>query len=256
MELLQSYPFYWYFLIGWILVAIITFPYLLKVDAPYGRFTRKGWGSTVNNRLGWILMELPAVLTITYFFISGVPEKSITNWVFLGIWQLHYLHRTFIFPFRIPNKSKPMPWIIVISGMLFNVGNGYLNGFYLGTIAPNYAFDWMIDMRFILGANLFLIGMFVNIQSDSILFSLRKPGDKSYRIPKGGWYQYVSSPNYLGEIIEWIGWAMMIWALPGLTFALWTAANLIPRAIANHKWYKTHFENYPKNRKAIIPFVV
>jgi protein-S-isoprenylcysteine O-methyltransferase Ste14 len=90
-----------------------------------------------------------------------------------------------------------------------------------------------------------------------ILRSLRKPEENSgYKIPRGGFYSVVSCPNYFGEIMEWIGWAILTWSLAGLTFAFWTTANLLPRAISHHKWYKEQFEDYPEKRKALIPFLL
>ncbi|MHA1318096.1 MAG: hypothetical protein ACTSQ6_11365, partial [Candidatus Heimdallarchaeaceae archaeon] len=59
----------------------------------------------------------------------------------------------------------------------------------------------------------------------------------------------------LGEITEWVGWAIMTFSIPGLVFAFWTIANLAPRARSNHKWYLENFPDYPKNRKALIPFI-
>jgi 3-oxo-5-alpha-steroid 4-dehydrogenase 1 len=48
----------------------------------------------------------------------------------------------------------------------------------------------------------------------------------------------------------------MTWSLAGLSFAVWTIANLVPRAIAGHKWYNEKFEDYPKDRKAILPYLL
>ena len=62
-----------------------------------------------------------------------------------------------------------------------------------------------------------------------------------------------ANPNYLGEFIEWLGWAIMTWSWAGLVFFLWTVCNLFPRAISNHKWYQNKFTDYPKERKAVIP---
>jgi len=41
----------------------------------------------------------------------------------------------------------------------------------------------------------------------------------------------------------------------GLAFAVWTIANLAPRARSNHKWYRETFPDYPENRKALLPGV-
>ena len=46
------------------------------------------------------------------------------------------------------------------------------------------------------------------------------------------------------------------WATAGLAFAVYTAANLAPRAFSHHSWYKERFADYPPTRKALIPFVL
>ena len=92
-----------------------------------------------------------------------------------------------------------------------------------------------------------------NRQADHTLRSLRRPGKSGYRIPHGGLYRWVSCPNYLGEIVEWTGWAVMTWSLAGLSFAVWAAANLAPRAWAHHAWYRKYFAEYPPERRALLP---
>jgi hypothetical protein len=69
-------------------------------------------------------------------------------------------------------------------------------------------------------------------------------------------FRLISCPNLFGELIEWFGFALLCWNLPALTFFIWTAANLIPRAISHHQWYRKKFNDYPSERKAIIPFLV
>ena len=69
-------------------------------------------------------------------------------------------------------------------------------------------------------------------------------------------FRYVSCPNHFGEIVEWAGFAVMCWNLPALSFAVWTAGNLIPRALSHHRWYRERFPDYPPERKAVIPFVL
>jgi steroid 5-alpha reductase family enzyme len=98
--------------------------------------------------------------------------------------------------------------------------------------------------------------MIINIQSDNILIRLRKSTELGYQIPKGGFFRFVSCPNFFGEIIEWTGFAIMAWSLPALSFAIWTFINLVPRGVDHHKWYKRKFGDYPKERKAVLPFLV
>jgi protein-S-isoprenylcysteine O-methyltransferase Ste14 len=98
--------------------------------------------------------------------------------------------------------------------------------------------------------------MFINIKSDYLIVALRKENGPGYHMPSKFMHKYISAPNYFGEIIEWIGWAILTWSISGLVFALWTIANLFPRALAHHKWYQEKFSDYPKSRKAIIPGII
>ena len=97
--------------------------------------------------------------------------------------------------------------------------------------------------------------MLINIQSDNVLINLRKENEEEYGIPNGGLFKYVSCPNHLGEIIEWLGFAILTCSFAGFSFFIWTACNLILRSTKHHDWYNNKFKNYPKNRKAVIPFI-
>jgi 3-oxo-5-alpha-steroid 4-dehydrogenase 1 len=150
-----------------------------------------------------------------------------------------------------------MPLVIMVNAILFNLMNAGLNGYYLAELAPTekYGPEWLTAPSTIIGASLFIIGLIINWRSDHILINLRKPGETGYKIPKGFLFKYVSSPNLMGELIEWIGFAIMAWNLPALTFVVWTFANLVPRAKNHHDWYQRKFKDYPKERKAIFPYI-
>jgi protein-S-isoprenylcysteine O-methyltransferase Ste14 len=237
------------------ILAPLIFITLLKITAPYGRHTKGFKVKTINVKQGWILMELPAVLVILIFFTISSRTANILPIIFLVIWEIHYAQRTFIYPVFIRPSQTQLPLTILIFGLLFNMVNGYLNGRYLFHFSPEYKISWIADPRFIIGVIIFFTGLVINIHSDYILRNLRKPGDKDYKIPYSGLFEYISCPNYFGEIVEWTGWAIATWSLPGLAFAIFTFANLGPRARSHHMWYLRQFSQYPKNRKALIPFI-
>ena len=236
-------------------IAGVVFGVLFFITAGYGRYNNTKWGPQMDNRFGWILMESVSPIAFFIFFFIGNKTDSCVAIVFLIIWEVHYIQRAFIYPLLI-RGDKTIPISIVIFGFTFNLINSYLQGRYLFTISKTYKVSWFFTSRFIAGLIIFLSGYVINLHSDYILRNLRKDGDTSYYIPQDGMFRYVSCPNYLGEIMEWVGWAILTWSFVGLIFALWTMANLIPRAVSHHKWYKKKFENYPKQRRAIFPFIL
>jgi len=241
--------FNWICLI-WAIIGISSFILLQFVRAPYGRHIRKGWGPEISNKLGWLLMEFPSFIIILFFLI--ISHQSYYASMLSFLWLIHYFNRTFIFPFRIRTKGKRIPIAIVGSGIFFNMINAGLNGYYLSYL-ENYNAASFSNWTFYLGISLFVTGFYINQKSDTILIHLRKPNEVGYKIPKTFLFKYISCPNHFGEIIQWTGFAVMATNLPALSFLIWTAANLIPRAAGHHKWYKEYFTEYPKNRKALIP---
>ncbi len=210
----------------------------------------------MDNRTGWVLMEIVSLLFFAGFFLGGSNEKTSPMWVFFILWVGHYVNRSFIYPFRTKTSGKKISVVIVLSAIIFNTINGWSNGYYLGTLCDPYSSAWFYSPQFIGGIAIFIVGLYINIKSDNYLLSLRKPGEKGYQIPKGGLFKYLSCPNHFGEILEWAGFAILSWNIAAAGFAIWTAANLIPRAVSHHKWYIENFDHYPRLRKAIIPFIL
>ncbi len=241
-----------------IALAFIVFICLHFISPGYGMFYTSKWGSTVGNRLGWILMEAPVLICLFLIWLASPRKYDFTLLVLLTPMLVHYFQRTCIFPFLIKGKNR-MPIAILLMGLIFNIVNAYLIGGWLYFISPegSYSTDWLTSPEFIAGALVFAAGMIINIQSDHIIRHLRKPGDRRHYIPYGGMFRFVSSANYLGEVTEWVGYAIMTWSMPGVIFALWTFANLGPRARSTYKRYANEFgEDFTKlNRKYIIPFI-
>ena len=235
-------------------VAAVTFWYLFRRTAPYGRhYAGSGWGPDISSKVGWVVMEWPAVLFFLSVYLQGEAAMEVVPLVFLTMWQVHYVNRTFIYPLR-TRSSAYTPLFVVITGLAFNLVNAYVNARFISELGE-YAVSWLSDPRFVIGASVFVFGMLLNLHSDNILLRLRKGRTTKYGVPYGGAFRYVSCPNYLGEILEWIGWAIATWSLAGLSFAVFTFANLAPRAVSNHRWYRERFPDYPPKRRALIPGV-
>jgi hypothetical protein len=246
--------FYNALLVVFIVFAPLTAAVLLWVPAPYGRYHRSGFGPAVRSTLGWVIMELPAVLVFGLCFLLSGNFTSIMSWLYLGLWEFHYIYRALIFPFLRRGGRSSMPLLVIVLGMFFNITNGYLNGRWVFMFASDQ-FYWLSNWRLTVGVLLFLLGFAVHVHSDLMLFRLREAEDTGYQIPNEGLHCWVAAPNYLGEIIEWIGWALATRSPAGLAFALWTIANLAPRARAHQTWYRRTFNDYPAHRRALIPMI-
>ena len=217
------------FLIIMASIALVVYVSLFFVDAGYGKFYNPKWGPSVNNKLGWVLMESPVFIAMLLLWLLSDRRGDLVRLAFLFLFELHYFQRSFVFPFRLRGKSV-MPLSIILMGVVFNVFGGFL---------------------------VFLIGMYINIQSDDIVRNLRKDGDTNHYLPKGGMFRYVTSANYFGEFVEWVGFAILTWSWAGAVFAWWTFANLAPRAHRIYDAYKVEFGNEldTKKTKRFIPFI-
>lgn len=238
-------------------LAAVTVLFVMVLSAPYGRHARAGWGPTFDPRIGWVVMESPSVLLWGAFFLGTLRDVTVPSMVFAAMWMFHYVYRAFVYPFRM--RVRPgdrMPILVAALAVGFNTLNAVVNApMASGGVQP-WADAWVRDPRFVLGVLLFVVGTAINRWADAHLRALRKPGETGYKIPRGGLYEVITCPNYFGECLAWTGWAVATWSFAGLGFAVYTAANLVPRALQNHQWYREQFPDYPIERRAILPWIL
>ena len=242
---------------AWTLLSLLVFVILNFVKAPYGKHDQEGWGIRIPARLGWIAMEMPSWILMTIFALISLKNGLRTvSLIMACFWILHYFHRSMIWPFRAKISHKKMPLSIAFLAGGFNIINTSINAEWIFFLRDPYPLSWLYSIQFVGGMIIFFTGFIINISSDNILFKLRKDGKGEYSIPNGKLFNYISCPNYLGEILEWLGWAIMVLSFAGFSFFVWTLANLIPRALSTHKWYNQKFQDYPKDRKALLPYLL
>lgn len=170
---------------------------LFFIPAPYGRYQRRGWGPAISARVAWVVMELPAVLVIALCARSRVSGDGAASTavplVFLALWQIHYLYRTFVFPLLMRGGGKRFPVVLVLFAIIFNTANGFVNGYNLFLSGRRYSLLWLADPRFIAGLALFTTGLVIHAFSDRSLRRLRRAHDVGYAIPRGighhRWYR-------------------------------------------------------------------
>lgn len=243
---------------GFIVFAVLIYflQTVVKLQPSYGRFyaTSAITGLGLNPRLAWFLQESPAFYVPLALLIGDLRCRlRYVNYTLLSFVLVHYLQRAFIYPLLIKG-GKPSSLISVISAFTFCVLNGFMQGYQLVCIA-NYPATYLWNPTFIVGLLIFVTGFVVNLWCDSVLRNLRKPGETGYKIPKGGLFEYVSCANFFGEIVEWWGFAIASWSYPAFAFAVFTLLFLSSKAYLTHRFYLEKFDDYPKARKMVLPFI-
>ncbi|KAL7413510.1 hypothetical protein BDY24DRAFT_388779 [Mrakia frigida] len=262
-----------------------------------------------------------ALYTLYTSLKASSTSLSPPTLLLLVLYLIHYANRSTISVLRSEGMadSHIAPWLAAVG---FNSANGFLLGRYL-SMNPTGP-DAFSNPIYWAGVTLWVVGWAGNVAHDEILLSLRRrsrllssfpssvsstndsskkskplpassnsitipsanPAQpfRTYFIPDGGLFRFVSFPHYLCEIIEWTGFALACsspiivastltaegffqpglvsaggWRLltPAWVFVINEIAALVPRALAGHTWYKEKFgKRMPKGRKAIVPFLL
>lgn len=235
------------------------------------------------------------------------------NQILLGWFSFHYIYRSLWYPLvMMKTTSARIPFGIAFLAWSYCTINGYLQArdltyFSLHSFAANEETlpSFRHKYQFWLGLLLTVAGFYINFTSDRILQKIKeekqrkaelrrsrqskeerenflkshaKSPSSRYAVPYGGFFEYISSPHYFGELMEWTGFCIANeFSMASFSFVVWTAANLVPRAILTHKWYNETFvgsggkterdggddgdgddnTDYSQlGRKAIIPFIL
>ncbi|XVE68545.1 hypothetical protein DITRI_Ditri09bG0076500 [Diplodiscus trichospermus] len=88
-----------------------------------------------------------------------------------------------------------------------------------------------------------------------VLFLLRAKGNNDYKIPKGGLFEVVICPHYMFEILGFFGFSLISQTLFHFLSVWALLLYLMCRSYVTRKWYISKFEDFPKDVKALIPYV-
>ena len=219
----------------------------------YSKFAKRNGdvGPKVPSKIGMTLLYFPsAMLGLRIYWgsfglDSFFPTESRTS----VLSTLHFAKRTMECLF-LHKYSGSMP----LSSSIF------ISSLYILTVIALSFFvipeeETNPTMQFI-GTFLFVVGMIGNYYHHYLLAKLRQPGDKSYKVPVGGLFEYVAAPHYLFEIIDWFGMAIVSQHFMNMYLTIGMTGYLMQRSMAQTKWNQTNLkEKYPKERKHLIPFV-
>ena len=267
--------FNFYVQLGFLILDIPIFLSLLFIKAYYGKFFNSNTEETnciqkllrkifpvIPSRISWIIQECPCVFVTLFYLVYNFGNYNYKNILVILPFLIHYIHRTFIFPFVI-HSSKNNPLEITLMAFTFC----FFNAIMINRSVLNFcAYETNFWLYYIYGLITFCCGMYINIYSDYSMIRQRNANNEQtsgskYIIPRGFMYELISCPNYFGELTEWLGFTVLSYSFSGLVFFVSTFANLFPRAIQYHQWYQNKFKDQFStdkelaSRKAIVPFL-
>eukprot|EP00761_Pharyngomonas_kirbyi_P004758 gb/GECH01004763.1/.p1 GENE.gb/GECH01004763.1/~~gb/GECH01004763.1/.p1 ORF type:complete len:240 (+),score=25.18 gb/GECH01004763.1/:1-720(+) len=228
-----------------------------------------------------VLSYSSACVTFSLFYILFYSSKDSKSYDFINspklclfLWNFHFLRRTIESAFIHRYGKSHIPISDTIEELI------YYNVFSIW-IASSLTMITKFEpqnyfLLIITGIIIFIVGETGNTICHFMLRQLKSPLQlKHKKIPHGFMFEYVSCPHYFFEITSWIGFSLIttirvfsilstkssldffsvLHVLGAAIFNLLGAGILISWATNHHKRYLSTFDNYPRNRKVIIPFI-
>jgi 3-oxo-5-alpha-steroid 4-dehydrogenase len=219
-----------------------------RLRLPYGKFRT---GAGVNSRAGLALAYATPVFVYIVLWVEGGSPRTLYHLAVFGAFLFHFLRRIFEVSF-VNSYSRPTPLRALM-----------IIAFLYGGVAASCAFFQVRTFGqptsqpiFTLGILIFALGEVLNGYHHWLLARLRPLGVRIYVVPRHGLFGWVACPHYLGEILSFVGYAMMSDLLPVWGNALVTSAYLSARANSTLNWYRLEMPlQIPSGWRRLIPFV-
>ncbi|CAI4211860.1 unnamed protein product [Parascedosporium putredinis] len=192
--------------------------------------------------LGPILFHVGAVVFRPYLYkdVASHPLSDTQRLVF-AMFVAHFVKRELETLFVHKFSASTMP-----------ARNIFKNCFFYWAFSG--ALDPVVDL---VGAVIFVLGELANASVHLHLSSLRSRGGTERRIPSGLGFSLVTCPNYLFEILSWVGViiASRDWSV--LVFIAIGAAQMAAWAKGKEKAYRKEFgDKYKKKRYVMLPGLI
>ena len=237
------------FIVQLLMAAALAFGEVTgRLRLPYSKF---GTGVGVNSRAGLALAYTTPIFVYVALWIEGGAPQTSYHLVLLAAFLFHFVRRILEILF-VNSYSRPTPLCtLVIIALLYSGAAISCAFFQVHTLGESTS-----NPIFTLGALVFAFGELVNGYHHWLLARLRLPGVRKYNVPRGGLFGWVASPHYCGEILSFVGYAMMSDLLPVWGNALVASAYLASRANTTLKWYRHEMPlRIPSNWRRLVPFV-
>ncbi len=232
---------------AWLAVSAIAIGSLIRSGRLRFQYSRFRAAHGLSGRTGmFIIYSVPLVVQA---LVSSryLAQGTTIQWILFACITFHFVKRC-LEVLLVHTYGGPIDVASTIQ-IAFNYSAfmGVLAWFHESTVSR-------IDWLFVCGLVVFVLGQIGNFAHHVLLRRLRR-GREGYYVPYGLMFRWVTTPHYLAEIVIWAGFFLMSRHLATLLVFIIFAHYLIDRSNATHRWYLERFEDYPRVRRRIIPFV-
>ena len=152
-ESLRAYPLYTWTVLGVIVLGVVSFVLLSFISAPYGRHLRPGWGPTINATALWVIMEAPSPISFAVVYFMSDNAFRPVPLILFGMFMLHYVYRSFIYPFRMRGGHKEKPLVTGALAFAFNVANDFKFREFFALVLPEDELSRLLALGGRIGAS-------------------------------------------------------------------------------------------------------
>ncbi|OCH94816.1 hypothetical protein OBBRIDRAFT_746685 [Obba rivulosa] len=235
-----------------------------------GELTVKDLGPQISWRTVFLveyagpLVIHPLIYHFPEIFYGGPVKHSLLQKYVYALVMLHFVKREWetVYVHRFSHGTMPLRNIFKNSAH-YHLFSGLFLAYAL--YSPTYSAKSLYllgsarsNPSFLLACSaLWLFAEVSNGITHWTLRELRPVGTKKRAIPYGYGFALVSCPNYFFEILAWVAIAAMTGSYVAWLFVALSTYQMAVWALKKHRNYKKEFgKEYPRGRKAIIPFIL
>jgi hypothetical protein len=237
-----SIVFYSIFGIFAVLLGFLDYYELLAM-----RYSKFGTAKGVPSRIAMVILYAFPLVVATVLAWPYLPNATSVQWVVYGAVMLHFTKRTLesAFVHKYSGNMQPLTFGIIV--FTYALMAGMITGLNAQPLPA-------MDFWFYIGVVFVLVGEAGNFYHHTLLADLRSE-DGEYHVPRGGWFNHATCPHYFFELLTWLGIALVSRHL--FTWLIFIAmfGYLIARSIKTKQWYMKRFDDYPADRKFMLPNV-
>ncbi|KAH6990641.1 steroid alpha reductase family protein [Ilyonectria sp. MPI-CAGE-AT-0026] len=204
--------------------------------------------------LGPILIHAAVVAARPYLYKNADGDMSQTQWLTFGMIVLHFVKREYETLFVHKFSANTMPFFNVFKNSFFYWAiSGALCAYFIYS-PTSLAAQADIPIIDALGAALYLFSETGNALVHRYLSSLRSTGGTERKIPVGYGFSLVTCPNYMFEVLSWVGIILVSRDWTVALFIAIGAAQMFDWAKGKERAYRKEFgDSYKKKRFVMLP---